>query len=87
MADFSSIYDLPAQTSPDKTAFDVMGGNSEDICSPVFTKMDPSCELLSLDSLGDSEFGYEDYLSSDGTYCFVSECVPILACVFIKLCV
>lgn len=67
MVDFSSIYDLPAQTLPDKTAFtDVMGGSCDDICSPVFTKMDPNgCELLSLDELSNSEF---DYLNSDGTY-------------------
>lgn len=67
MADFSSIYDLPAQTFPDKMAFtDMIGGSCDDLCSPVFTKMDPSgCELLSLDDLSSSEF---DYLNSDGTY-------------------
>ena len=66
-ADFSSIYDLPVQSLPDKMAFtDVMGGSCDDIYSPVFTKVDPNgCELLSLDDLSNSEF---DYLNSDGTY-------------------
>lgn len=67
LADFSSIYDLPAQMSPEKTAaFDAMGGSCEDICSPVFTKMDPRCELLSLNDLGNSEFAYGGCLNSDG---------------------
>lgn len=83
MADFSSIYDLPAQTLPDKAAFtDMMGGSCEDICSPAFTKMDPNgCELLSLDDLSNSEFGYEDYLNSDGMYV-----VCAYPTVFTKLC-
>lgn len=93
MVDFSSIYDLPAQTSlSDKTAFtDMMGGSCEDICSPVFTKMDPNgCELLSLDDLSNSEFGY---LNSDGTcavhlsyvFMYLSICSQNVTVVYITL--
>ena len=71
-ADFSSLYDFPSQSSMDSTSYDMYGSSSssEDLTSPVFTKMADSqggtSELLSLDELSNSGLGYDGYLGCSG---------------------
>ena len=79
-ADFASLYDFPSQSSLDSASYEMYGGSSEDVTSPVFTKMvnssGVSCELLSLEELSNSGMGYDGYLCSGGMY--VVECVCCL---------
>ena len=71
-ADFATLYDLPADAPFNSSSLELYGGNSDDMNSPVFTKMaDPTggtCELLSLSEISDSELGYDNYLCREGMY-------------------